>query len=249
MGEPLTITTTFWAKAGCDNATATAKAAAAARRRMTADDISLTSLSRIGVFIVSWGLARPDSLVGFDCTAWSICPRPNPCGTRDGRVGVATDRSRRYSPRRQPWQDYCSKRHLPGRPCGLLHRGPAGPADGAQAHLQHDRVVGREIAVIREVADVIHAQHVAVVDIAEPDAGLVELARLDVVAQPRRDDPVGVDLVGRDGEHALAAGQEAELGLGGVVAKHHRQPPAIEGRGTLDLEPLQSEIVGVEAKA
>src|ERR1700716_4331718 len=114
MGEPLTITTTFWANAGCDNATAAAKAAAAARRRTTADDISLTSLSRIGVFIASWGLARPDPLVGFDCTAWSIFrrrrhrlalddqtiperPRSNPCGTRDGRVGATTGRSRRNS--------------------------------------------------------------------------------------------------------------------------------------------------------
>src|SRR5262249_4754558 len=87
---------------------------------------------------------------------------------------------RRYSPRRRWWQHYCSKMRHPAAAAKLLLAHASRSAQGPQAHRQHKGVVVLDVAAEGEIADVDEAQHVAVVDIADADAGLVELAGLDV---------------------------------------------------------------------
>src|SRR5215813_7088837 len=135
----------------------------------------------------------------------------------------------------------------PGGSRGLL--APAGPADRAQAHLQRHRIVGLDVAVEGKVANIVQAQHVAIVDIADAHPGLVELAGLDVVAGRGQERPVRGDLVGRLQQDPLPFVEEAELRLGRIVAVQDGQAPAVEIGGRLDLEPLEREVILVKAEA
>src|SRR5712691_4354085 len=140
----------------------------------------------------------------------------------------------------------------------LLAAHPAGEAGGAlagdvstqraQADLHHERMVDRHAATISIICNVIQGQDEAVVDISDADLRLAELVGPKVVARRPHQHPVGVELQPRAAEDALAAIQEAERRLGGVVAVHQHGGPAPKIGGRLEFGALQRGIVLIEAE-
>src|SRR5258708_87202 len=120
--------------------------------------------------------------------------------------------------------------------------------EGAEVECHHYRVVGRDIAAIGVIGEIVEPQDEAVVDVAEAEPRLVELAGREIVAGTAIYHPILADLEGFGREDAFAPGEESELGLRGIVAEHDRAGPAVERRARLDLETLQAEIGLVEAE-
>jgi hypothetical protein len=101
----------------------------------------------------------------------------------------------------------------------LRDRNIDGP-NGPQADLEHERVAkdgrgGR--GGIGVGGDVVGGEHEAVVDIARADDVLVDLVGDQIPAGGALSDPVVGDLDRARDQDALAAGQIAQIRLGGVV--------------------------------
>ena len=75
-----------------------------------------------------------------------------------------------------------------------------------------------DVAAIGVVGVIVERQDEAVVDIAEAEPRLVELAGREIVAGAAVYHPILADLEGLRGEDAFAPVQESELGLCGIVA-------------------------------
>src|SRR6516225_323478 len=99
-------------------------------------------------------------------------------------------------------------------------------------------MIDRDVAAIGVIGEIIERQDEAVVDIAEPQPRLVELAGREVIAGAAVYHPVLGELEGLRGEDAFAPEQESELGLRGIVAIHDRAYPAVQGGARLDFEAL-----------
>ena len=92
--------------------------------------------------------------------------------------------------------------------CGRGRRGlvQRGRSDRAQTNLKHDAVVDGRVAAVSIVADIVHADDEAIVNIARADDGLIDAVEIQIVAHATGHNPVFRELDRRRAEHAFAAG-------------------------------------------
>jgi hypothetical protein len=133
---------------------------------------------------------------------------------------------------------------------GLRDRNIDAP-NGPQADLEHEGMAkdgrggGGGIGV---GGDVVGGEHEAVVDIAGADDVLVDLVGDQIPAGRALSNPVVGDLDRARDQDALAAGQIAEVGLGGVVAVEEADRPAVEVGAGFGLEALNASRGLVKAR-
>src|SRR4029077_15756783 len=116
-----------------------------------------------------------------------------------------------------------------GGACGL---GARSSAERAQGDLRHVLVVDRHAPAVGVACNVVQGQDEAVVDIADTDLGLGQRLGMDIVPGAAQQDPVRVELEAGSAENALAAVQEPDQRLRGVVAVHYLRRPAAKGGGS-----------------
>src|SRR5262245_48516293 len=180
IGSPLTSATTCCAAAGASGAvTATAATSAAASRWPIRMDVR-SVITRFCVWC--WALIRITALWGEKVAA--IGPGAGP--------GLEMQPARRI---RQA-----------GNPCQAVDalRKPGG-AERPQADLHERRMDGLGIGRIAVAGRIGHPDGKAVVDIAEPDIGLVDALGFDVVAQACEQAPVLRQLDRAGAQNGLAA--------------------------------------------
>src|SRR5215467_11183575 len=127
-----------------------------------------------------------------------------------------------------------------GNACGL---GARSAAKRTQAELHHIAVVDRHAAAIRIACNVVQGQDEAVVDVSEADLGLSERFVVNVIPRCPQEHPVRVDLEPHAAEDALAAFEESDQRLRGIVAVHDHGLPAAEVGSGLQLGALKREVV------
>ena len=116
-----------------------------------------------------------------------------------------------------------------------------GAAERAQGHLQHDALIGADVAAVGVIGDVVQGNDHAIVDIAD-----AELRFRPSCGRRGRSGPAAVasqfwrELERGAAENALAARQEAELRLGVVFAVEHGNRPAVEVGAAFGLELLHA---------
>src|SRR3989441_9013265 len=84
-------------------------------------------------------------------------------------------------------------------------------------------------------SNVIQGQDEAVIDVAQADLGLAYAACDQVILRRAEEKPVLRHLQSGAAEDSLAAVEEADLGLGGVIPEHDLGGPAPEIGGCLEL--------------
>src|SRR5262249_16514928 len=113
----------------------------------------------------------------------------------------------------------------------------------AQADLHHVGVVHRHAAAVCIACNIIKGQDEAVVDVSHTHLGLGERIIEEVVSGCPHQHPVRVELEPCAAEDALAAVQESDQRLGGIVSVHHCRGPTAEAGDGFEFGALQREVV------
>ena len=223
IGSPLTMTTTCWARA--------ALGSAAAANTRTAAVIRLRQVLQLSNIIAP--SASSPLKVGASLLA------------RTGHDHIL--RSSRSAQTRPQL--------MGGTECRSIDRGDSlcsrvrRSAERAQADLHHVAVVDRHAAAVGVACDVIQGQDEAVVDVPDADLGLGDRLGVNIVSRRAQQDPVRIELEPCAAQDTLAAVQEPDQRLRGVVAVHHRGCPAAEGSDGFELAALKREVGLGEAEA
>src|SRR6267142_50862 len=153
------------------------------------------------------------------------------------------------------WTSDAPEIHPPAacRPVLLDTRGPAGRiGEGPPPDLQHKGVTEHRrggAGGIRVGRDIVGRQHKAVVHIPGTDDVLIDLVRFEIPSGRSRYYPVRRHLDRRAAQKSLAAGQVSQFRLRRIVAVHHADRPAVEGRPAFSLETLNVYGFLVQASA
>src|SRR5262249_14956015 len=97
------------------------------------------------------------------------------------------------------------------------------------------------------VRNVVQPQDEAIVDIPDTELVLLDLVGIEIVANRPCRDPVRRNFIRNLAQDALAAVQEPDEWLRGIVSVQHRHHPAIVIGSGLSLKPLYREARLIEA--
>src|SRR5215472_74519 len=110
-------------------------------------------------------------------------------------------------------------------------------------------MVGGDVSAVSVVGNVVQAKDETIVHIAQADAGLIELAGVDVVARRAQHHPIRVEFDLAGSQNALLTVENTKCRLGGIVAIEQAAMPAGEIDAGFELDTLSGKGVVVETEA